>query len=230
MNSDEYFVIADLHGRFDLLCKCFESIKKRTGNKSNIPTVIFLGDYVDRGPDSGSVVRYLINIQKTGQLSDGTKLNIICLKGNHEDMLWWDYVEKNELYDPKVLESFGGSIPTEELVWMRDLPLYYIQDNNIFVHAYWDPELNIEQNLKPTCLIGSNVLYNQTLWRRMDDFEPFKSKEYYLTHGHTPREHGPVKALNRINLDTKAYKTGRIVIGIYKYNIKGPIDFIEVKI
>ena len=36
--------------------------------------------------------------------------------------------------------------------------------------------------------------------------------------------------LNRINLDTKAYKTGRIVMGIYKYNIKGPIDFIEVKI
>jgi serine/threonine protein phosphatase 1 len=73
------YVIADLHGRFDLL----EMALTKIANRAELPaTLITLGDYVDRGPDSRKVIERLM-----GNLGhEGWRLT--CLKGNHEDIMW----------------------------------------------------------------------------------------------------------------------------------------------
>ena len=74
------YAIADLHGRYDLLSKAVTRIVEHS--KSDRPaTVITLGDYVDRGPKSRQVIERLMD----WGLPD---LNLVCLKGNHEDIMW----------------------------------------------------------------------------------------------------------------------------------------------
>ena len=73
------YAIADLHGRFDLL----EMALARVTERAEFPaTLITLGDYVDRGPDSRQIIERLM----AGLERDGWRL--ICLKGNHEDIMW----------------------------------------------------------------------------------------------------------------------------------------------
>lgn len=68
------FVIADLHGRYDLLEKAFNAIYDR---REPDATIVTLGDYIDRGPES----KLVIDILRAAQNISGGKL--ICLKGNH---------------------------------------------------------------------------------------------------------------------------------------------------
>src|SRR5262249_35284585 len=73
------YAIADLHGRFDLL----EMALARIADHAELPaTVVTLGDYVDRGPDSRKLIERLMS----GLSCEGWRL--ICLKGNHEDIMW----------------------------------------------------------------------------------------------------------------------------------------------
>jgi serine/threonine protein phosphatase 1 len=73
------YAIPDLHGRFDLL----EMSLAKIADHAELPaTVVTLGDYVDRGPDSRQVIERLMN----GLHDKGWRL--ICLKGNHEDIMW----------------------------------------------------------------------------------------------------------------------------------------------
>jgi len=71
--------IADLHGRFDLLEIALARITEHVEPPA---TVVTLGDYVDRGPDSRKIIERLM----AGLGRDGWRL--ICLKGNHEDIMW----------------------------------------------------------------------------------------------------------------------------------------------
>jgi serine/threonine protein phosphatase 1 len=72
------YAIADLHGRIDLL----ETALAKIADHADLPaTLIILGDYVDRGPDSRQVIERLM-----GGLDEDWRF--ICLKGNHEDIMW----------------------------------------------------------------------------------------------------------------------------------------------
>ena len=73
------YAIADLHGRFDLLEMALACLAKRAEPPA---TLVTLGDYVDRGPDSRKIIERLM----AGLERDGWRL--ICLKGNHEDIMW----------------------------------------------------------------------------------------------------------------------------------------------
>ncbi len=73
------YAIADLHGRLDLLKMALAKI----ANHAELPaTLVTLGHYVDRGPDSRKVIGRLVG----GLHREGWRL--ICLKGNHEDIMW----------------------------------------------------------------------------------------------------------------------------------------------
>ena len=69
------YVIGDIHGCLDELRYLVEGLPLESGDR-----LVFLGDYVDRGPNSKGVLTYILDLQKT------TDLELICLKGNHEDM------------------------------------------------------------------------------------------------------------------------------------------------
>lgn len=197
--SEQYYAIGDIHGRYDLLQKALEFIHSR----QDTGKIIFLGDYIDRGPQSKEVVQHLMQGPLPGW-------DYVCLKGNHEDMFWYDMLNQNEPYDKKVANSMDATELGDALDWFASLPLYHIVENNIFVHADWDETKPPEQQTEA-----------RMLWtRRNEDFHSY----FYVTHGHTPYRNGPVFFFHRCNLDTMAFETGKLSIGVFEIGTIGPTE------
>lgn len=219
--NDVYYCFPDIHGEYNLLKKALDFVYKKhpAGGK-----IIFLGDYIDRGPKNKEVLEAVMNPPE--------KWEFICLAGNHEDMFCGAFRKENQFYDNSVVfeyvprktlitdenifELTQKYFPKELYEWMNNLKLSHIEDDNVFAHAYYDDAMSPE-----------NQSRLNTLWMRMSNSEPFLSKDnrLYLTHGHTPRVNGPILAPNRVNLDCGAVFHGRYVIGKYQKNVRGPIKF-----
>lgn len=222
------YAIADLHGRFDLLTAAFDdifkdSILRNIGEKFKIVT---MGDYVDRGPQSRRIIEHLMAAQAAGA-------PLICLKGNHEDMMvetlrrplhphWWisngggatliSYGhERSGDYHPEV-------VPAEHIDWLNDLPLMHVDEHRVFVHAGVD-------RFKPLDQQDPQVV----LWKLYDNGDEGGHDGRHVVHGHHQFENGPVERVGRTDLDTFAWYTGRLVVGVFDDDIAGgPIDYIEV--
>ena len=119
------YVVGDIHGCYDELCLLLDKIYDHAGGDPR--KIIFVGDYVDRGPNSKEVVEQVRRMQQRG---DG-----IALMGNHEDMI----LAGEYMYAAQTIVSFGGFrghyIPEDVLNWMRSLPKYYEDDTIIVAHA-----------------------------------------------------------------------------------------------
>lgn len=218
------YAIADLHGRFDLLSAALAKIEEHATGPY---TIICLGDYVDRGPQSRQIIEHLI----AGSTKPGQTL--ICLKGNHEAMMvqccreprnigWWlgngggstlmSYGQApGEVADPRV-------VPEEHLGWLAALPLTHVDEHRIYVHAGVDPLRLLETQ-------GEDEL----LWRRYAPGDERGLGTRHVVHGHDPFEEGPLLLAKRTDLDTLAWATGRLVIGVFDDAAPGgPVDLIEV--
>lgn len=181
------WVIPDIHG-------CFHSLKALIETQI-IPSVddqlLFLGDFVDRGPYSKEVLDYVMNLENLGY-------NIVALKGNHEDFFVKSWDEERNLKSfffiketnqsksqwlkhggKEALESFGtdnlAAIPEHYIEWMRKLPLYHETGNYILVHA------------------GLNFSHDDPfrdewamLWVKDYKIVPSKIGNRRLIHGHVP--------------------------------------------
>jgi serine/threonine protein phosphatase 1 len=148
------FAIGDIHGDLEALLKILGAFPKLTKED----TLLFVGDYIDRGPKSREVVEY---VRRLGQHSAA---KVVCLRGNHEDAWlrviqrgWPEYVlppvngclacmrsfQKMALpaeYErpredemPALLQ--GTFFPEDVVEWMRALPFWYEDDHAIYVHA-----------------------------------------------------------------------------------------------
>lgn len=215
--NERYYCFPDIHGRYDLLQKALDFVYKENpyGGK-----IIFLGDYIDRGQENKKVLETVMNPKENW--------NFICLMGNHEEMFVNACDGKMQFYDPvvglefvpdaKSHDDLRVGIPKDIVEWMRQLKIFHFEDNNVFAHAYYDDFVFPEHQTN-----------YDVLWTRMDDFQAYTSQQnrLFLTHGHTPRKHGPLRAQNRVNLDVGAVFNGRYVIGEYKYGVRGPVDFHE---
>ncbi len=216
-NELRYYCFPDIHGRYDLLQKALDHVYRENplGGK-----IIFLGDYIDRGPDNKKVIETVMNPK------DGWEF--ICLMGNHEEMFIDAVDGKMQFYDPGVVLEYlpeaktnidvRKHFPKDVLDWMKNLKLFHFEGPNVFAHAYYDDDLLPEQQQR-----------HDVLWTRMDDWMTYRSQQdrLFLTHGHTPRKHGPVTSPNRVNLDAGGVFYGRYVIGEYYEGIKGPVAFHE---
>lgn len=187
------FVISDVHGCLQTLkTLVWEQIKLQPEDQ-----LFFLGDYIDRGPESGGVIDFILNLQKEG-------FPVYPLRGNHEQMLLNDY----QMYDSQrfklVMTKFNktpdllndaGELPLRYLDFLRSLP-YYIDTGDFYlVHAgfnftepapfeNWDAMLWI-RTLPPDL---SQLRLLELLG------EPKR-----IIHGHTPKAIGDIlqKAQNR---------------------------------
>ncbi|MBB4371355.1 serine/threonine protein phosphatase 1 [Bradyrhizobium sp. cir1] len=214
------FAIGDIHGCFDelltLLAVCDLACPEEDAR------FIFVGDYIDRGPDSGRVVDFLIRRQADQER------RFICLRGNHEEMLvraadrhrsdrdlmnWWGNGGE------QTLESYGvddpGDLPAEHLAWFRQLPLMHKDRHRLFVHAGIRPGV-------PLSLQSPEDL----LWIR----EPFLSSAddhgLLVVHGHTPVTSGrPDLRANRLNLDTGACFGGPLTAAAFSSRRRAPVMF-----
>jgi serine/threonine protein phosphatase 1 len=212
------YAIADLHGRDDLLAAAFAAITAHAGESP--ATIVTLGDYVDRGPQSRQVIERLMRgAPRPGDL-------LICLKGNHEAMMaetlagprdpsWWigngggttlaSYgLHPDRGYRPEI-------VPQDHLDWIAALPLTHVDGHRLFVHAGVDLE-------RPLGEQGADIL----LWKRYDPRDERGHGDLHVVHGHTPHESGPQVLEGRTALDTLAWATGRLVIAVFDPARPGP--------
>jgi len=200
------YAIADLHGRFDLLELALETLAAEEPG-----TIVFLGDYVDRGPDSAGIIKRLMEGPPAGW-------TWICLLGNHEDMMlmtlltpkhpqWWiqngggatliSYGHPREgTFMPEV-------VPREHLKWLAELPLFHADKHRVYVHAGVDPDLTLDMQVRETLL-----------WKR---YGHNNSGHYalHVVHGHEVFQDGPLQLAGRTGLDTGAYHTSILSIGVF---------------
>ena len=227
------YAIGDIHGRLDLLKIVHEKILQHAQGYTGDITVVYLGDYIDRGPHSMQVVDYLLS----EPLPD---FKSVYLLGNHEDMLlefiesshwavgknWLNYgglltllsygvsIEGihnfNEL--SKIRTKFLNNCPISHRQFFRSLQLSFELGGYFFVHAGIKPKLPLNKQKN-----------DDLLWIRYDFLNSSKQFEKVIVHGHSVTEVPELKS-NRIGLDTGACFSGCLSCAVFEG--KG-VDFIS---
>ncbi|WNV09582.1 metallophosphoesterase [Tardiphaga sp. 709] len=216
------YVIPDLHGRRDLLDRALAEIETHRGGEN--ATLIVLGDYVDKGPDSRRVIARL-------RAGVAPGLRLAMLKGNHDALmvaaLRGDVAIANWMTKggDTALASYGGDIadvPVHDIDWLDGRPLWHMDAHRIYVHAGVDPALPLVQQ-DPVLLMTKRYAD--------DDASGHDAGEgaRHVVHGHDRHADGPLLKQGRSNLDTYAWKTGRLVIGVFDDALPGgPVELIEI--
>ena len=214
------YAVGDIHGRLDLLkllCERLEAAAAADSRTAGAPIVVFLGDYVDRGPESAGVIDFLL-----GQRPAGFERRF--LRGNHEQSM------QAFMADPmgnrawlmqggaETLSSYGVSppsplgaseadwqaaaaalrerVPAAHVAFLDRLERYVALGGYAFVHAGVHPARPLEAQT-------DQDLY----WIRerfLNDPRPYA---YRVVHGHTPADR-PFADARRVGVDTGAYATG----------------------
>lgn len=214
------YAVGDIHGQLHLLEDLFEQIvadsMQLSGHRSRV--LVFVGDYVDRGPDSSGVIERLIS-----GLPDGFVAH--CLLGNHEAILL-DFLDDpaflvNWLMNgaEATLASYGievpypdapfaefahcrdrflAALPSSHLNFLENLPLSVTLGDYHFVHAGIRPGVPLDRQAR-----------NDALWIRKGFLDSKKDFGCVVVHGHTPGRK-PVERRNRIGIDTGAWVHGRL--------------------
>jgi serine/threonine protein phosphatase 1 len=228
------YAIGDIHGRADLLEKLLFQIGVDANRyPSDRSLMVFLGDYVDRGPDSRKVIELLVECSGSHEA--------IFLKGNHESFI------PRFLHDPSSLKDwrlFGGletlasygltpsinpsareqdllavelgrSMPARHLNFLETLDLSFCCGDFYFVHAGIRPEIPMAKQRE-----------EDLLWIRDDFLSWEKPFEKFIVHGHTPVRTPDIRS-NRANIDTGAFATGRLTCLVIEGS--GMVPLIDVQ-
>ena len=208
------YAVGDIHGRADLLRILLDMIQEDAARAPAGPQrrIVFLGDYVDRGPDSKGVIDTLLAKAPAG-------FSACHLSGNHEDMLltfldrpesgshWlWNggnetlrsYGVDTESDLPALRDRFRAALPTPHYDFLRTLRMHEVIGDYAFVHAGVRPGVAIADQ-DPADL----------LWIRDEFLTSDAEFGKVVVHGHTPTRQ-PVLAANRIGLDTGAFSSGHL--------------------
>jgi calcineurin-like phosphoesterase family protein len=211
------YAVGDVHGRADLLHEKLCCVDADLAAYPHCkPLLVFLGDYIDRGPDSRTVLDLLIGRARSHA--------IVCLKGNHESYF------RAFLQDPDVLIAWrrcGGletlrsygltpsfnpdrdervqlsreldtALPPSHRRFLGNLASYFECGDFLFVHAGVRPGVPLAHQRD-----------EDLLWIREDFLLCQEGFSKIVVHGHTPVRAPDVRP-NRINIDTGAYVTGRL--------------------
>jgi serine/threonine protein phosphatase 1 len=197
------FAIGDIHG-----CKShLDKLMATLDINAEHDTLVLIGDYIDRGPDSRGVVDALLDIRKSIK-------NVICLMGNHEQMFLDYYLESRdeELFmhngGINTLISYGLAgmgkkhltVPDKHMEFFTTLQKWYMTDNYIFVHAGLRPGIPVEKQ-------DSEDL----LWIRHEFINSPYDFGKIVIFGHTPLSYTtPLINKNKIGLDTGAVYGGKL--------------------
>lgn len=216
------FAIGDVHGCFDQLVIMMEKIREYSEeNDIKDSNLIFLGDYIDRGPKSKEVVDFLINLQET------FPGKVICLRGNHEQMML-DHLRNGERGFSDWLDNGGRAtlksydvgfvrdMPRAHLDWMLRLPYYHNDGLHFFVHA------GVEPGKKP-----EDTSRDEMMWIRYEFLNSNYEWPQIIVHGHTPM--GPTIYPNRVNCDASCcFRNGSLACAIFNDEKKTPIHWLLV--
>jgi len=190
------FAIGDIHGRLDKLRALMDRIEPEIDPAQD--TLVFLGDYIDRGPSSFEVVEYLIRLK--ARFTD-----VVFLKGNHEEMLelYLNGVDRTiylmnggnqtlENYLDHSDENEPDPIPVAHRNFLSSLTLFHETEKYIFVHAGLKEKVPLDRQKNEDLLwIREKFIYSTY------DFEK------QVVFGHTPFTE-PLVMPNKIGVDTGA--------------------------
>lgn len=181
-----YIAITDIHGECEKLKNLISKLDIR-GDE----TFVFMGDYIDRGPDSRGVIDYLIDF--------GTQHKCVYLIGSHEyaymnarkntdeyyNFLFWNYG------GPETVKSYGNfdNIYKIHGEFFESLKFYYLTDKYLFVHAGINPDYSLENQSEVDLVYIRSAFYNKK--------NPLKQK---IIFGHTDFQK-PFIAEDKIGID-----------------------------
>lgn len=213
------YAISDVHGCADLLQQLFAVIDRDLATIGSRRAIhVFLGDYIDRGPDSNRTLELL--------MERGRNHESVFLKGNHEQFLLdvldnpaklqdWkqfgglqtlasyglrpslnpDQAEQNEL-----ISALTQLIPSSQLHFLKGLRPRFVCGDFFFVHAGVRPGVALAKQQE-----------QDLLWIREEFLNSSQNFGKYIVHGHTPVQEPDIRP-NRINIDTGAYATGNLTL------------------
>jgi serine/threonine protein phosphatase 1 len=196
MGGDLY-AIGDIHGSLDSLERLMEKINPDLERDR----LLFVGDYIDRGPRARGVVDYIIGLKRLAPSGQ-----VICLKGNHEAM-FLDFLQGREkefflfngglatlgnYWGDDWLEQENLMLPADHRQFYQDLALYYETADYIFVHA----------GLKPGVALADQQEAD-LLWIRGEFIASQEDFGRRVIFGHTPFRQ-PLVMPNKIGIDTGA--------------------------
>jgi serine/threonine protein phosphatase 1 len=213
------YAVGDIHGCYDLLYRLLVEIEDDLSRAKPLepPIFVFLGDYIDRGPDSRRVVQTLAAIQTK------SSIDARFIRGNHEQAMldfldgvdnadaWLFYggLETLASYGARpaiaspadvvaadVREEFRRRLPRKHEMFLRDTVLMVEVGDYGFVHA----------GVRPGIALDAQAA-DDLMWIRDEFLRSKLPSERVIVHGHTPVE-SPYFDHRRIALDTGAYLTG----------------------
>lgn len=181
--------VGDIHGCRDQLRRLLAEVAPGADD-----LMVFMGDFIDRGPDSRGVLADLIEFRRHFPQS-------VFLRGNHEQM-FLDYLDGRDRLSfllnggTATLKSYGAgttaNIPEEHLAFLRGLPCRYDHGEFVFVHAGLRPGIPLaEQKDEDLLWIRREFLDSDFDWGRT------------IVFGHTPQQ-APLLEPRRIGVDTGA--------------------------
>lgn len=197
------FAIGDVHGCLDALVELIHAINPQAND-----TIITLGDYVDRGPNSSDVLEFLISLSH--------HCTLIPILGNHEEMM---LCAINDVSNLKRWLTAGGSetllsygwkagtsrrsladwIPEHHRAFLANCHAYHETSTHLFLHAGYDPDLPMEQQT------GEALRWRVT---NPSTVQPHCSGKIAIV-GHTPQFSGKVLDLGFLKcIDTNCVRGG----------------------
>ena len=213
------YAVGDVHGHTDALRPLIRLLREDAARSAPVerPLLVFLGDYVDRGPDSRGAIDMILAVEAEGPFE------VVCLKGNHEDALLRVLSDAHfgpnwiENWGEATLRSYGVAVPAwgraadetprvqAELYdalppghrrFLARCVISLTVGDYLFVHAGVRPGVPLDAQEE-----------RDLMWIRYAFLESDEDFGKVVVHGHTPSQTPELKP-NRIGIDTGVYMTG----------------------
>jgi serine/threonine protein phosphatase 1 len=196
MNAPRAFVIGDIHGCAEETDRLLDALAP-----SSADTVVFLGDYIDRGPASKAVIDRLLRLRHEGP-------HCVFLKGNHEDM-FLAFLGRSGLYGDAFLFNGGEAtlrsyelamrsgqlaaqlLPPDHVEFLLSLEMHYQHGEFFCVHAGLDPRRPLEEQA-----------VEDMLWIREEFISNPHPFPFTVLFGHTPQREVVLDLPYKVGLDT----------------------------
>lgn len=223
------YAIGDVHGCLDQLNRLLGAIEADLNQRPAKAHLIFLGDLVDRGPDSAGVVNRLLQgrlpgDQKTFLLGNHEEILLECFDGNVETCGPWlqfgglQTLESYGLGRTEIFERAGQLpdvlrevIPADHISFMRSFSNYLEIGDYLFVHAGIRPNVALDQQSA-----------SDLCWIRNDFLDSTVDHGRVVVHGHSIVPEIEVRH-NRISVDTGCYRTGQLSALVLEAANKGKL-------
>lgn len=213
------YAFGDIHGRSDLLEKMFTVIDADIAeNPVDRPIEVFLGDYIDRGPDSAHTIDLLLERSLYSEtvflrgnheafflevLRDPAKIDLWRQLGGQQTLISYGVrptLNPNPAEQASLISKLMQIMPADHLRFLQNLKPFFVCGDFFFVHGGVRPGIPLTEQEE-----------SDLLWIRNEFLDSDENFGKYIVHGHTPVEKPDMRP-NRINIDTGAYATGNLTL------------------